>query len=240
VSQDKGGAPGKGFDGLQSLSSKGTAKSDTQNPPPLPSQVPPARTVEAASRPSLPVSQTKPTNTTGIVVVSLIAVVIVIAVIDSMSGSTSRSRTPPLYTPSAVARTPPPAPVFSAPAQPLPQTGALSGSSGYSENFIEIQTRADGTHTLVKIEDLYGNVVSEGFIRDGGGLRLYVPLGTYVMKTASGTTWFGRDHLFGPDTQYSKPDDTFPLSERGEYWTVELIPQTGGNMQDRRISASEF
>jgi hypothetical protein len=93
---------------------------------------------------------------------------------------------------------------------------------------------------VVKIEDLYGNVAAEGFIRGGGRLKLYVPLGTYVIKTASGMKWFGWERLFGPDTRYSRPDDTFPLSQPGEYWTVELIPQARGNIQDRAISASEF
>lgn len=185
-------------------------------------------------------SQTKPTNTAGIVVVTLVVVGVGIAIMSAMSEGGSTSRGTPSYTPSPYIAPEPAPPAFSAPEQPLPPTGTLGIASAYSENYIEIHTQADGSHTMVKIEDLYGNVVSEGFIRDGGHLKLYVPLGTYVMKTASGRTWFGRDYLFGPDTQYSKPNDTFPLSQPGEYWTVELIPQAGGNMQDRRISASEF
>jgi putative transposase len=38
----------------------------------------------------------------------------------------------------------------------------------------------------------------------------------------------------------SKTDDTFPLLQRGEQWTVELIPQTNGNLQERPTSAGEF
>ena len=240
MSQDKGRAPGKGFDGLQSLGSKSPEKPSNPIPPPLPSRPPPGRPAEPEARASAPVSQTKPTNTGGMVIVALIVIGVGIAIVRSMSGPSSAPRGTPTYTPSSYVPAQPPAPAFRAPEQPLPPTGPLGVSSGYSENYIEVHTRADGSHTMVKIEDLYGTIVSEGFIRDGGRLKLYVPLGTYVMKTASGTTWFGREHLFGPDTQYSKPDDTFPLSQPGEYWTVELIPQTGGNMQDRRISASEF
>lgn len=240
MSQDNGKASGKGFDGLQSLGLKSTVEPNAPVSPPLPSQAPPIHTAEALYSPAAPESRTKPTNTAGIVVITIIAIVHGIAFIGWMFGSSSSSQTSPSSAAQPLARATPPAPVFSAPAKPLPPTGPLGISSGNTENFIEIHTRADGSHTLVKIEDLSGNVVSEGFIRDGGRIKLYVPLGTYVMKTASGTTWFGQSHLFGPDTQYSKPDDTFPLTQNGEYWTVELIPQTGGNMRDRRISAAEF
>lgn len=126
------------------------------------------------------------------------------------------------------------------PAMALPQTGAFDSSVSTTQNAIIVKTRSGGRHTLAKIETLDGREVTRGFIRAGGQHRFDLPLGTYVMKTASGTTWYGSTVLFGPETSYSRPDDTFPLTSRGESWTVELIPQANGNLRDRPISAAQF
>lgn len=103
-----------------------------------------------------------------------------------------------------------------------------------------MKTRQGGRHTLIKVEALGGNEVTRAFIRSGGTYTIDLPQGIYVLKTASGTTWYGPQYLFGPETSYSRPDDTFPLNQPGEQWTVELIEQVGGNLRDRPISAKDF
>lgn len=126
------------------------------------------------------------------------------------------------------------------PVLPLPVTGTFGISFSSTQNSIIVKTRPGGTHTLVKIERTDGTEIVRGFIRAGEQLAFPLPSGTYILKTASGTTWYGDSSLFGPETAYSRPDDTFPLLNFGENWTVELIPQRGGNLRDRRINAAEF
>jgi len=127
-----------------------------------------------------------------------------------------------------------------APAQPLPLTGAFDSSDNSRRNSITVKTQSGGQHTLIKIERLGGGEVTRGFVRAGEQHKFYLPAGTYVLKTAGGSAWYGEKLLFGANTAYSKPDDTFSMVAPGEQWTVELIPQRDGNLRDRQISASEF
>jgi hypothetical protein len=65
------------------------------------------------------------------------------------------------------------------------------------------------------------------------------------MRYASGETWRGMQHLFGPGnmTSYQASSDIFNFNFSGGYYrgyTVELIRQAGGNLDTRSISASSF
>jgi hypothetical protein len=134
---------------------------------------------------------------------------------------------------------PPTAPAFNSPVQPLPPTGSFDSSFSSTQNAIIVKTRA-GKHTLVKIENLAGLEITRGFIRGGDTYQFDLRQGTYVIKMAWGEQWYGDIHLFGPRTQYSKADDTFPLRQRGEQWTVELIPQTSGNLREVNLRPEQF
>lgn len=124
--------------------------------------------------------------------------------------------------------------------QPLPKTGAgKTLVATAKDNWIQIKTSGDH-HTLVKVEQTSGQLVASRFIRASDSYRIYLPLGDYVLKTATGRQWFGDEARFGPDTVYSKPNDTFPLNKPGEYWEVELILQQHGNLTQRSISEAEF
>lgn len=160
-------------------------------------------------------------------------------------GSVTTDRPPRSQATSTPARssttTAPPQQRVAAPAPlALPATGAFDESRSTTRNAIIVKTRAGGSHTLVKIERAGGAEVTRGFVRAGEQHTFNLPLGTYVIKMASGSAWYGDTALFGSDTGYSKADDTFPLNQPGEQWTVELIPQRSGNLRERRISASQF
>ncbi len=123
---------------------------------------------------------------------------------------------------------------------PLPETG--SGETlvkAGKDNWIQIKTSGEH-HTLVKVERPDGQLVATRFIRAADKLRIYLPPGTYVLKTATGRQWYGEEDRFGPEGSFSKPNDTFPLSEPGQYWEVELILQEGGNLSQSAISEAEF
>lgn len=123
---------------------------------------------------------------------------------------------------------------------PLPRTGEFDVSTSSTSTAIIIKTSTAGGHTLVKVVDALDRQVTMAFIRAGGSYTFNLPYGNYRLKTANGTSWYGLEHKFGPDTIYSKPNSDFPLNEWGEQWTVELILQASGNLTQKRISASEF
>jgi hypothetical protein len=143
-----------------------------------------------------------------------------------------------------VAAAVPSAPAFSAPPVVQPPSGTLRRfSPGEAIAPFQIQTSGAGSY-LVKLEDAYrGTDVMDIFVRGGDTIEVEVPLGTYVVKYASGTTWYGYDYRFGPETSYNKAETTFAFRNDGYQitgYTVTLYQVRDGNMQTRRLSPAEF
>jgi hypothetical protein len=81
------------------------------------------------------------------------------------------------------------------------------------------------------------------FVRGGDTVQVEVPLGTYVVKYASGTTWYGYDYRFGPETDYSKAESKFDFRNDGYQisgYTITLYRVAGGNLHTRGLSPAEF
>lgn len=143
-----------------------------------------------------------------------------------------------------VAAVAPPVPAFSAPPVAQPASGTVRRlAPGREIAPFQIQTRGSGNY-LVKLEDAYSGIdVMDIFVRGGDTVDVKVPLGNYVVKYASGLTWYGYDYLFGPDTGYSKAESTFNFT-RDAYgvsgFTITLYQVTNGNLHTRSLSAAEF
>jgi hypothetical protein len=106
---------------------------------------------------------------------------------------------------------------------------------------------AVGSNYFVKLEDLSGRTVRTFFVNGGSSFSSRVPLGTFVLKYASGQSWCNEHDLFGPDTSTAKANDTFAFEQNftGDgytvsAWTVELILQRGGNLRTHSIPRSQF
>lgn len=107
---------------------------------------------------------------------------------------------------------------------------------------------ASGSDYFVKLEDaLTKEPVMSFFVYGGSTLASNVPLGTFVLKYASGQSWCNETYLFGADTATNQADDTFTfeLQPTGDgytlsHWIVELIRQPGGNLRTRAIPRSQF
>lgn len=138
-----------------------------------------------------------------------------------------------------------PAPIFDKPAKPLPQNGHVYRYSREEPIApLKIVVPSGGTHYFVKIVDaVTSSTVAAVFIRAGNSVRLEVPTGSYEIKYAMGTTWYGTKYLFGPETTAAKADKSFDFHIDGDKvrgYTVELIRQTGGNLQTSAISLKDF
>ncbi|MBI5491877.1 MAG: J domain-containing protein [Deltaproteobacteria bacterium] len=137
-------------------------------------------------------------------------------------------------------------PTFTEPIKPLPVNGAIKR---YVANEaiapLKIVTTDSGHHYFVKLVDWYtGNLILTIFIRSGQSIKVYVPLGSYKLKYATGVQWYGTKHLFGPKTtQYNEADKKFDFEVRGDNisgYTVELVMQPHGNLRTNEISAEQF
>lgn len=125
-------------------------------------------------------------------------------------------------------------------APPLPATGEIQRFRQDAPNTIyaPFQVTANTVapfHYLVKLEDWQTGVpLLNIFVRHGEAVNIKVPLGTYRLKYAYGSSWYGPQHLFGKET--SVVQAVMPLSftqesnqVRGKM--IDLTPKVTGNMQ---------
>lgn len=109
---------------------------------------------------------------------------------------------------------------------------------------LSIRTSAGEESYFVKVVDAYSqNSIITLFVHGGQTLKVNIPLGTYRIKYATGKTWYGEQHMFGPNTRYSEADKTFTFSVNGDQisgYTIELIKQVNGNLRTKSLSAGQF
>lgn len=131
--------------------------------------------------------------------------------------------------------------------QPLPPTGRMDTlgrplREDQSAPFrVSNSASTNSVIRLVRVAD--GQVALSAFIRSGGTLELDAPLGDYIVRVASGQTWYGPEVRFGPSTRYTVLDSTFTFSIDGRTRSgneLELKAASGGNLKDSPIAASQF
>lgn len=97
---------------------------------------------------------------------------------------------------------------------------------------------------LVKLVDLRSKRdVMTVFVQAGIRADVKVPLGTYEVRYASGKTWYGYEHLFGPETSYSKAEESFDFRVTGDRvsgFTVTLYKVKEGNLHTSSIRPQDF
>ena len=125
--------------------------------------------------------------------------------------------------------------------------------SGYEESFhnnvevaplqIKTPTNSVNHHFIKIVHASTGNTVKTIFIRAGDTINTKMSLGSYNLKYATGKTWYGKEHLFGPETIYSKASKTFTFAREVDGYsgyTIELILQLHGNLRTHRIPKSDW
>ena len=127
--------------------------------------------------------------------------------------------------------------------QTMPQTGEI----WHDENMISDNMRLDfitfeedeniGRYIAVYTKE--NNLVETIFIQGSGTVETWIPSGTYCIKDASGTTWFGEKELFGKEGKYetmlfNENDENPHLTTlRVDYiWTITInsLNNTGGEI----------
>lgn len=99
-----------------------------------------------------------------------------------------------------------------------------------------------GNHFYMKLKR-GGRTIVTVFIRGGDDVEVRLPLGTYTIEFASGSEWYGRKHLFGPDTRATRAEGTFEFrrSARGvTSRTITLYKVSGGNLRTQAMDIRDF
>ncbi|WLA39700.1 hypothetical protein QNJ95_43830 [Bradyrhizobium elkanii] len=140
------------------------------------------------------------------------------------------------------------------PALPAPTTGDLQkrhGRGGIAP--FSIQTNS-GSNYLVKLVNVANSKNQIWvFVRRGEPYSTKVPIGNYSLRVASGSTWYGREELFGPDTQFFRlrgkkgatVDQSLVLEFKKERnrivgHTLSFEGSVDGNMEQEAMTRSEF
>ena len=130
------------------------------------------------------------------------------------------------------------------PTQPLPYSGQVRSFT--SEACIapfQIKAAQD-SHFLLKLVDSHNKSTAlTVFVQGGTTVNIKAPLGNYEVRYAAGDTWYGDNLLFGPDTSYSKADETFAFRQIGnevQGFTITLYKVLHGNLSTSPIDPKQF
>ena len=137
-----------------------------------------------------------------------------------------------------------PTPAWTMPEQALPANGSAR-RFGTSDSVAPFRILTSGTSNyFVKLDSVSsGRTVLTVFVRAGQQVDIKVPLGTYIVKYAAGRSWYGTQHLFGPQTSYAKADTTFDFHRQGNQitgYSITLYAVPGGNLATKSLSPDEF
>jgi hypothetical protein len=126
----------------------------------------------------------------------------------------------------------------------LVSTGVLYNQTGRAPLApLRVRTTPGGDYYLKLVGSRRPTEAVGIYVHGGTTLEVEVPLGSYRMRYAYGSTWYGTKWAFGDDTQYFQADKVFDFeatSDGVSGYTVELIPQPDGNLATASIPAEDF
>lgn len=132
----------------------------------------------------------------------------------------------------------------SPPQLPIPNNGILGKSFDDGLSPLRISTRDKEQNHFIKIvENGTSKEILKAFLRGGQTLEFDVPLGSYIIKYATGKKWYGERFLFGPYTAFGKADKVLEFKQIGYQvsgYSVELYLQPYGNLHTSKLSAFQF
>lgn len=124
--------------------------------------------------------------------------------------------------------------------QPLPENGSLKSGNGTGTD-LTIKVPDQNESVFLKLYDADGNAVGQVFIRPGKSATVNMKGGTYTMKVAYGTEWYGEIDLFGTVGSYQQllngSSTTFKL-DSGYSYTLTLGGVYDGNVGSKSIGGA--
>jgi len=120
--------------------------------------------------------------------------------------------------------------------QPLPENGSMkkNGGSGVSMKI----TAPSSSSVFLKFYNSKGESVAQIFIRAGKDATVKLSAGTYTIKAAYGTKWYGDTDLFGGEGSYSQllngSEQEFKLKNNYKY-NLRLLASVTGNVGSNAV-----
>ena len=120
--------------------------------------------------------------------------------------------------------------------QPMPENGSMKKGSGN----ISMKVNAPSSiNALMRVYNSSGEVVAQIFIAAGKNATIKLGAGTYTIKVAYGSEWYGEKDLFGAKGAYLQlkngSSESFTLKKNYSY-TLTLQSGTSGNVGSKTVS----
>ncbi len=132
-------------------------------------------------------------------------------------------------------------------ARQLPANGTVTKfwNSTFSEILapLKIYTKGNLHHFVKVVDPKLNQSVLTVFIRAGQDVFVQVPIGTYEIRYATGTQWYGENDLFGKNTFYGKAQKSFVFKVNGnkvQGYSLYLYPKRGVPLPTKRINRNQF
>lgn len=133
---------------------------------------------------------------------------------------------------------------FSEPAVSPPADGSVRRwVRNEPEAPLEIRTEGSSNYLVKVVTADTDQPIADVYVKGGSTIEILVPTGTYRLKYAVGTTWYGYTHRFGPATGYYAAESLFRFSNDGYQisgYTVTLYTVAHGNLSTSEIDPSQF
>lgn len=138
------------------------------------------------------------------------------------------------------------------PVNPLPELKPVelppNGDTHYYQKAeavapFSIMTESGRNYFAKLVDKNTGQVAMTIFVRGGQTVKTKVPLGSYEFRYASGTQWYGEEHLFGPGTNCQKAAKVLDFCRNGTTTmghTVQLIKRVDGNLPTTPMNRNSF
>lgn len=187
-------------------------------------------------------AKTNPAVVLFAVVGGLIFFAMVVSQCDSSRSKQAYKHEVPIPTPTP---TPVPTPTpFAEPVVPFPKSGTIrtAGNKTGVAPF-EIVAPSGDDYYIKMVDALTGDSKVVVFVHGGQRTEVLVPVGTYEIRYASGSTWYGENYLFGPDTDYTKTDEEFAFRRTPDGYSgysVTLYKVAHGNLSTSQIRPEDF
>lgn len=122
-----------------------------------------------------------------------------------------------------------------------PKTCVLVGTSNSSKGMaFKIHTPANYDSHYIKIIDTStGEPFMKIYIREGDTITVYLPVGSYRIRYATGEHWYGYDELFGTDGEYFKFNEVVKIKKDTKY-TLTLYRESESNLSTSALDYGEF
>lgn len=119
-----------------------------------------------------------------------------------------------------------------------PHTGTLLYGSTYDNQSQITITAPTYKSCVVKLKTASGNTVISFYVRANSTVTVGVPCQKLYVYFAYGKTWYGKDHLFGSSTTYSKDENICDFIDYT--WEYTLKEVSDGNFEETYVDKDEF